>query len=71
MLKSVGVDRLHVYFQVTNLFTITKYTGPDPELVPSANNIGTGSTQSAAFGVDFGAYPNNQKQYILGVNLSF
>lgn len=71
ILKSVGVDRLHVYFQVTNLFTITKYTGPDPELVPSVSNIGNTSTQSAAFGIDFGAYPNNQKQYILGVNLSF
>lgn len=71
ILKSVGVDRLHLYFQVTNLFTITKYTGPDPELVPSANNQGTGSTQSAAFGIDYGAYPNNQKQYILGINLSF
>jgi len=71
LLKSLAVTRLHVYFQVTNLFTITKYTGLDPEIVPSISNQGGGSRQSAAFGIDYGAYPNNQKQYILGVNLSF
>jgi len=71
MLKTVGVDRLHLYFQVTNLFTITKYTGLDPEIVPSVSNLNQNGRQSAAFGIDYGAYPNNQRQYILGVNLSF
>jgi len=73
MLKRIGFDKLHIYGQVTNLFTITKYTGLDPELVPSLNNQGGqgSSTQSAAFGIDYGAYPNNQRQYILGVNLTF
>jgi TonB-linked SusC/RagA family outer membrane protein len=71
MLKTVGIDKLHIYAQVTNLFTITKYTGLDPELVPSLSNNGTGNNANAAFGIDYGAYPNNQKQYILGVNLTF
>ncbi len=71
MLKNIGVDKLHFYVQVTNLFTITKYSGLDPELVPSLSNNGNGVNQSAAFGIDYGSYPNNQKQYILGVNLSF
>ena len=71
LLKKVSVDRLHLYLQATNLFTITKYSGLDPELVPSLSNNGTGVNQSAAFGIDYGAYPNNQKQYIVGVNLSF
>ncbi|MGI4750612.1 MAG: SusC/RagA family TonB-linked outer membrane protein [Janthinobacterium lividum] len=71
LLKSIAVTRLHVYIQATNLFTITKYTGLDPEIVPSISNQGGGVNQSAAFGIDYGAYPNNQKQYILGVNLSF
>jgi hypothetical protein len=71
VLKRVGIDKLHVYVQATNLFTITKYTGLDPELVPSLSNNGSGLNQSAAFGIDYGAYPNNQKQYILGVNLTF
>jgi len=71
MLRSIGFDKLHVYFQATNLFTITKYTGLDPELVPSLSNQGTGGRQSAAFGIDYGAYPNNQRQYIVGLNLTF
>lgn len=71
VLKNVGIAKLHVYVQGTNLFTITKYTGLDPELVPSLANQGTGSRASAAFGIDYGAYPNNQKQYIVGVNLTF
>jgi len=56
------------------LFTITKYTGLDPELVPSANNLNQGGSspqQSASSGVDFGAYPNNQKTYMVGVNMTF
>ncbi|HEY5464866.1 MAG TPA: TonB-dependent receptor [Hanamia sp.] len=71
ILKRIGVDKFHVYFQATNLFMITKYTGLDPELVPSLNVNGSGNNQSAAFGIDYGAYPNNQKQYILGVDLTF
>ena len=70
LLKNIGFDKLHIYAQVTNLFTITKYTGLDPELVPSLSNQ-NGGNASAAFGIDYGAYPNNQKQFILGVNLTF
>ncbi len=70
LLKSVGVSKLHLYAQVTNLFTITKYTGLDPELVPSINNA-SGNQQSISSGVDWGAYPNNQKQYIIGINMTF
>lgn len=60
-LQRLGIDRLRVYLQSANLFTITKYTGLDPELAGS----------NSAFGIDYGNYPDNQKQYILGVNLSF
>ncbi len=75
MLKSIGVTKLHVYVQATNLFTITKYSGLDPELVPSVNNLNQAGNaqpqQSASTGVDWGAYPNNQKTYLIGVNMSF
>ncbi|WP_082111713.1 SusC/RagA family TonB-linked outer membrane protein [Spirosoma radiotolerans] len=59
-LQKLGVGRLRVYVQAANLFTITKYSGLDPEL--------TGNTTS--FGIDTGAYPN-QRQYLFGINLSF
>jgi len=71
ILDKVGIDKIHVYVQATNLFTITKYSGLDPELIPSISNNGTGNYQSAAFGIDYGAYPTNQKQFIFGANVTF
>ena len=61
VVEKVKIQKLRVNIQIMNLFQITKYSGLDPE-VP-------GSTQ--VFGVDLGNYPNNQKQFLLGVNLSF
>ena len=64
LLKTIGVSKLRLYVQATNPFTITKYTGLDPELPP-------GGGSSNAFGVDLGNYPNNQRQWIFGLNLGF
>jgi hypothetical protein len=64
-LKRFGIDKLRFYVQAANLFTITKYTGLDPEL--PASNLGDNSN----FGIDFGNYPSNQKNFLIGVNLSF
>ena len=64
-LKQIGVDRLRVYVQAANLFTITKYTGLDPELQ------GSSLSNNTNFGIDFGNYPANQKNFNVGVNLAF
>jgi TonB-linked SusC/RagA family outer membrane protein len=63
-LKKIGVDKLNVYIQGTNLFTITKYSGIDPELQAAPN---TGNNP----GIDFGNYPNNERKFILGARLTF
>ena len=63
-LARAGLDRLRIYVQAANLFTITKYTGLDPEL-PGSN------TSSVNFGIDGGVYPANQKTFTFGVNLAF
>ncbi|UYQ91190.1 TonB-dependent receptor [Chitinophaga horti] len=65
MEKALGgkVKNLRVYAGGTNLFTLTKYTGLDPEVSQ------TNSTFSA-LGVDFGIYPVG-RQYILGVTAGF
>jgi TonB-linked SusC/RagA family outer membrane protein len=59
--KRIHIDKLRFYAQALNLFTITKYSGLDPELNPGSNTV---------FGVDSGVYPNNQKTYNMGVNLT-
>lgn len=76
LLKRAGMDRLRVYVQAVNLFTITKYTGLDPELIGSgfdSQNNGNNPKYAAqsSFGIDYGNYPNNQRSYQVGVNLSF
>jgi TonB-dependent starch-binding outer membrane protein SusC len=60
-LKSVGIDKLRVYLQGSNLFTITNYTGLDPEIGGQASN----------FGIDYGSYPGNQKSYSVGLSVTF
>lgn len=67
-LKKWGIEKLRVYVQAANLFTITKYTGLDPEL--SGANTPSGPS-NAAFGIDYGNYPNNQKNFNVGVNVTF
>ena len=61
ILQKIKIEKLRIYLQTVNLFTITKYTGLDPEL----------SGHSSAFGIDFGNYPNNQRQYLFGINMNF
>jgi TonB-linked SusC/RagA family outer membrane protein len=64
-LERIGIQKLHFYLQAANLFTITKYTGLDPELQGSDLN------NNSNFGIDFGNYPANQKNFNVGVNVSF
>ena len=60
VLKKYGIDKARIYFQGANLFTITKYTGLDPEVAGS----------SVSFGVDYGNYPPS-KTFNVGVSLTF
>ncbi len=59
-LGNTGIEKLRFYVQAANLFTITKYRGLDPEFVGG----------DTAFGIDYGNYPN-QKQFLVGVNVTF
>lgn len=58
-----AISNFRVYVSGTNLFTITKYTGMDPEVSQMS------STYSAP-GVDIGVVPMS-RQYLLGLNLTF
>ncbi|MCX2739526.1 SusC/RagA family TonB-linked outer membrane protein [Pontibacter anaerobius] len=67
LLSNYGVGSLRVYVQATNLFTITDYSGIDPEITGYDAN---GNVTTTAFGIDEGNYPN-MRQYLVGLNLSF
>lgn len=62
--KKVGIQRLRVYGQAENLFTITKYTGCDPEVTGDSGGYGT------AYGIDKGVYPQ-ARTFSVGLNLNF
>ncbi|KAA5549123.1 SusC/RagA family TonB-linked outer membrane protein [Adhaeribacter rhizoryzae] len=66
LLSRYGVGRLRVYVQGANLFTLTKYSGVDPEISGGTDF----NTNSRAFGIDEGAYPN-MRQYLVGLNVTF
>jgi TonB-linked SusC/RagA family outer membrane protein len=58
ILERAQIKSLSLYVQATNLFTITKYSGLDPEL----NSSGSG------MGLDQGAWPT-ARQFMFGINL--
>jgi len=58
-LKKAGIQKLRFYVSATNLFTLTGYSGVDPEL--------GGSTKD--FGIDEGSYAS-PRTFLFGVNFS-
>ncbi|WP_316815639.1 TonB-dependent receptor [Pedobacter nyackensis] len=68
-LQKLGVGRLRVYLSAANLFTITKYSGVDPEIGISSDNDDEAGGQTA-YGIDDGSYPS-QRTFLLGLNLHF
>ncbi|WP_372641539.1 SusC/RagA family TonB-linked outer membrane protein [Ancylomarina sp.] len=61
MINRMGVSKCRVYFNAQNVFTITDYSGIDPE-VGRSNVLNTG--------IDRSLYPIN-KSFFAGVQLSF
>jgi TonB-linked SusC/RagA family outer membrane protein len=60
--RKASLTRLRVYFSTQNLFTITNYTGLDPE-------IGIHNGNATQNGVDNGTYPSSHF-YTFGLNLT-
>ena len=62
LLKCRYISQCHLYAQVQNAFTFTKYDGMDPE-------IGYGNSGWVS-GIDYGYYPR-PRTFLMGVNLKF
>jgi len=63
LIRKVGMNRLRMYVTGQNLWTITKYTGYDPE-------VSSFNTNDAQIGVDFSNYPS-AKTVTFGIDISF
>ena len=66
IISRVGIDKLRLYVQATNLFTFTKYSGLDPDVT----NQVMGDSGDLTKGVDFFHWPVS-KQFLFGINVSF
>ena len=62
--KACPLQQMRFYVQAQNLFTITGYTGLDPE-VGSA-----GGAESWASGIDLGLYPPS-RTFLVGASIKF
>jgi hypothetical protein len=60
--SKIGLVKARIYAQGQNYFTITKYSGPDPDI-----SIQGGELQ---MGLDDSAFPN-PRQFLVGLNLTF
>ena len=69
ILKTIPIQQFRIYVSVTNLFTITKYKGMDPEVGYGQYYDAAGVLQDQyASGIDLGTYPT-PRTYLVGVNI--
>lgn len=65
-----GVNKLNLYVTGQNIFTITDYSGMDPEVNAFSPNNGTVGAERAVFGIDYGTYPQ-VRTIIVGLKANF
>ena len=67
-IKRLSISKIRLFVSGQNLFTITKYSGLDPEIgIPQDAN---GNRLPTASGIDVGTYPSS-KFYTFGLNVTF
>jgi hypothetical protein len=64
-MEKMRITKARVYVQGQNMFTITKYTGTDPDLT-----LQTSDDSDLFMGVDGGTFPN-PRIVLVGLNLTF
>lgn len=64
LLNKLGLSNVKIYASVENLFTITDYSGFDPEATASVSNA------DADVGIDYNTYPIN-RSFTFGLNVTF
>ncbi len=65
-----GIKTVRLYVTGQNLWTLTKFTGLDPEMYVSDNVKRDSYGGDVAAGIDWGTYPS-ARSFIIGLNLNF
>ena len=66
-LKIIGLSKTRLYVSGTNLLTLTKYSGLDPEMTVSDNSKSEGDRSA---GIDWGTYPS-ARTLMFGIDITF
>ncbi|WP_297909550.1 TonB-dependent receptor [uncultured Parabacteroides sp.] len=69
ILEKIKFEKIRVYGQISNVFTLTGYSGLDPQVRTDDGN-GAGASKDRNMGTDYGSY-GMPRQFILGVNVTF
>jgi len=68
-LSRLMIKSMRIYASVQNVFTITKYSGVDPEMTTSANAT-SANDGPKALNIDWGTYPS-ARTFTVGANINF
>lgn len=68
LISRAKLSNARIYVQAQNLFTITDYTGADPDINQISRD--PGGARDFYLGVDLGGFPN-PKQFIAGISVTF
>lgn len=66
-LNKIKFDKIRIYGQISNVFTLTGYSGLDPQV---RTDDGSGNSKDRNMGTDYGSY-GMPRQFIVGVNVTF
>ena len=70
VLGKIKIQKIRMYLQAQNLFTITNYTGADPDLSIQRAQRNAGNAGDYILGIDQSGFPN-PKQFLFGLNVTF
>ena len=68
--KKLKINKLRIYGEIQNVFTITNYSGFDPEVGNKNDGSNGGDNNNLDLGVDRGTYPQ-ARTFLCGLNFAF
>ena len=69
-MKTIHMEKIRIYGQISNVFTITGYDGLDPEVRSHTTFENNYVSSDLNKGIDYGSY-GMPRQFLMGVNISF
>lgn len=69
-ISKIHIENLRLYMNITNVFTLTKYSGYDPEIGAMTGQYDNSGQDALTNGIDRGRYPS-PRTYTFGLSVGF